>query len=48
MMSVMAGDVDQRLREVEMNAQSNKDKLSAHEDICAVRYENINESIEPD
>jgi hypothetical protein len=37
--------LDERLREVESDSRSNRERITAHEDICAERYENINDSI---
>ena len=44
-MAAVVETLDQRLRDVELAAQSNSDRIKSHEEICAERYANINESI---
>lgn len=44
-MSAIPEDLDGRLRDVERVSQSNTDKMSAHEDLCAERYKGIHDSI---
>lgn len=45
-MTAVIEGFDDRLREVELSNQRNTDRISAHEDICAVRYQGINDSLE--
>ena len=44
-MAATAERLDERLRDVESDSRSNRERITAHEDICAERYRNINESI---
>lgn len=44
-MSAVADDFSARVRKLELESQSNSDRLEAHEDICSERYKNIHESI---
>lgn len=44
-MSAAVEEFDERLRDVELSTQSNKDRIGSHEELCAVRYQNINDSI---
>ena len=37
---------DERLREVELSAQSNADALEGHEEVCAERYKGIKDSLD--
>ena len=37
--------MDERLREVEMTQQRTADRVSSHEEICAERYANINDTL---
>ena len=44
-MAAVTEGFDDRLREVELSNQRNTDRISSHEDICAVRYQGINDSL---
>lgn len=44
-MTTIAPDFDDRIRNVEMTTQRNTDRISSHEDLCAERYKNINETL---
>ena len=44
-MATSVDDYSQRLRTVELAAQSAGDRIRSHEDICAERYRAINENI---
>lgn len=44
-MTAVLDDLDERMRGVELKTQSNTDRMSSHEDICAVRYANINDTL---
>ena len=44
-MASVAEAIEERLRDVQLSTQSNRDKLESHEEICAVRYASINDSI---
>jgi hypothetical protein len=36
---------DERLRDVEMSSQRTADRINSHEEICAERYANINDTL---
>lgn len=44
-MAAVSEGFDERLRDVELTTQRNHDRITAHEDICAVRYQGINDSL---
>lgn len=44
-MSAIPDDLDYRLREVELHTHKNGDRISSHEDLCAERYKNINDTL---
>lgn len=44
-MAAIPEDLDGRLREVELLTHANTSGLKSHEDLCAVRYNTINENI---
>lgn len=44
-MSVLLEEIDKRMRGVELGTQSNSDRISSHEDLCAVRYATINDTL---
>lgn len=44
-MATTADDFSARVRKLELDSQSNADRLEAHEDICAERYKNIHEGM---
>lgn len=44
-MAAVTDGFDDRLRDVELNAQRASDRILSHEELCAVRYQTINESI---
>ena len=45
-MAAVTEGFDDRLREVELHTQRNADRISSHEDLCAIRYQGINDSLE--
>lgn len=45
-MAVAIEEIGERLRDVELKTQSNTDRISSHEDLCAERYKNINDALE--
>jgi hypothetical protein len=44
-MAATMDDFSARVRKLELESQSNRDGLEAHEDICAERYKNIHEGM---
>ena len=44
-MATAAEDLYDRMREVEMSGQRTADRIVSHEEICAERYKNINETL---
>lgn len=44
-MSAAVENFEERFRDVELSTQRNADRIGSHEEICAERYKNINESL---
>lgn len=45
MMAITRSDFDERLRDVELIGQRNTDRIDSHEELCAARYDAINDSL---
>lgn len=45
-MAAIPDDFSARLRKVELDGQSNADRIDAHEDLCAERYKNIHDTMD--
>lgn len=44
-MAAVLEHVEERLREVELVAQRSTDRMVSHEELCAERYKNINDTL---